>query len=97
MSHTHLSEQVHAEGLTNYSRGIIRGLDHKMRQPKKDDHSVSLIGWGSEGGVEYWILQNVWGTRWGESGFARLERGVDLLGVESSCHLPTMAVPHWLE
>jgi cathepsin X len=50
---------VHAEGLTNYSGGVITGLDHKMKKPLQDDHSVSLVGWGNEAGVDYRVLQNV--------------------------------------
>ena len=88
---------VHAEGLTNYSSGIITALDHKMSKPLQDDHSVALVGWGSDEGVDYWVLQNVWGTRWGEGGFCRIQRGIDLLGIESSCHHPLMRMPSWLD
>jgi hypothetical protein len=38
-------------------------------------HSVSLVGWGEERGVGYWICQNSWGAGWGEAGFLRLARG----------------------
>ena len=41
-------------------------------------------------------MQNVWGTRWGEGGFARVRRGVNLMGLEASCHYPTMAIPSWI-
>jgi cathepsin X len=88
---------VHAEGLTNYSSGIITGPDHPMRKPLQDDHSVALVGWGTENGIDYWVLQNVWGTRWGEGGFCRIKRGIDLLGIEGSCHHPVMKMPSWLD
>jgi hypothetical protein len=29
-------------------------------------HAVTLVGWGVEGGVPYWIGQNSWGNSWGE-------------------------------
>ena len=56
---------------------------------EKVDHSVVLVGWGEEKVegklVKYWILQNSWGTSWGEKGFMRFIRGTDHLGIESIC------------
>ena len=31
-------------------------------------HSVKMIGWGQLNGTAYWLVQNSWGTEWGESG-----------------------------
>jgi len=47
------------------------------------DHAVVLVGYGTENGKDYWIIQNSWGPSWGENGFARIERGIDALGIES--------------
>ena len=38
------------------------------------DHAVILVGYGRENGKDYWIIQNSWGTNWGERGYAKIER-----------------------
>ncbi len=37
------------------------------------DHATNVVGWGTSGGVEYWLMRNSWGTTWGESGYMRLQ------------------------
>jgi len=68
---------IDATVLENYTGGVITAT-----QPANIDHIVSLVGWGEENGVKYWIGRNSWGQYWGENGWFRLIRGVDALGIE---------------
>jgi cathepsin X len=67
------------EELENYTGGIFKDDSGKI----SPDHDIEVAGYGTENGVDYWLIRNSWGVYWGEEGWFRLVRGIDNLGIES--------------
>lgn len=67
----------------NYKSGIL-SPNHLATKSNVPDHSVALVGFGTEKGLDYWTLKNSWGANWGEDGYFRLERRYDGSGALGS-------------
>lgn len=79
---------IDASPLHEYTGGVFTGSTENTI-----NHIISIIGWGydEESGMKYWNMRNSWGEYWGESGYARIERGVNMLLIESKCTWATLA------
>ncbi|CAL6114269.1 Cathepsin_B [Hexamita inflata] len=69
--------------LAFYKSGIYQ---HKYGKVEGHQFLV-IVGYGSEDGVNYWIVRNSWGTSWGENGYLRILRGQNECGIEQECYL----------
>eukprot|EP00287_Rhodomonas_sp_CCMP768_P002163 CAMPEP_0196737478 /NCGR_PEP_ID=MMETSP1091-20130531/15198_1 /TAXON_ID=302021 /ORGANISM="Rhodomonas sp., Strain CCMP768" /LENGTH=1109 /DNA_ID=CAMNT_0042081333 /DNA_START=9 /DNA_END=3338 /DNA_ORIENTATION=+ len=62
-----------------YSSGVYT----KTSNNYKGLHGMAVIGWGTEDGVDYWLLQNSWGSRVGDEGTWKIRRGTNEVAIES--------------
>ena len=57
-----------------YKSGIYESVEGSSRF--HGGHAIKMIGWDKdENGRHFWILENSWGTTWGESGFVNVYTG----------------------
>jgi len=70
-------------GFQFYSGGVFSGVCGTNL-----DHGVNLVGYGTAGSQNYWILRNSWGTSWGEQGYMRIIRGKNECGLASVPSFP---------
>lgn len=62
------------EADTRYFQSYSGGILDSTACGTTLDHAVEIIGYGSQNGVDYWIVRNSWGSSWGESGYVRIKK-----------------------
>ena len=66
-----------------HSGGIYKETDCNIKGSLGAiNHAVVFVGWGTENGTDYWIVRNSWGSDWGEKGYFRIQRGINLCQIE---------------
>ncbi|XP_041480310.1 procathepsin L-like [Lytechinus variegatus] len=54
------------------------------------DHSLLLVGYGVDSGVDYWICRNSWGSSWGDNGYINIARNHDnMCGIATDAIYPS--------
>jgi cathepsin F len=49
-----------------------------------------IVGAGVDQSTPYWIVQNDWGSTWGEQGYIRIERNANACGIATDTLQPAL-------
>ncbi|XP_053205499.1 procathepsin L-like [Panonychus citri] len=77
------------QGFQLYSGGIFD--DPTCSNNEEDlNHAIAIIGFGSSGGQDWWLIKNSWGPTWGENGYGRIARGKNTCGIAFNAIYPVV-------
>lgn len=74
-----ITVSINADLMMSYQSGVINGKCDST----KLNHDVAIVGYGYDTvtNLDYWIVKNSWGINWGEQGYARIARGLNMCGI----------------
>jgi cathepsin H len=80
-------------GFKDYKSGVYTS-DVCKNGSADVNHAVVAVGFGKcpKTGKDYWIVKNSWGTEWGDEGYFKIERGVNMCGVAQCNSFPQSVV-----
>ena len=65
---------IDASSFHYYHGGILHNTHDHPCNDYNPNHAVFVVGYGSEGKEEFYIVKNSWGKTWGEDGYVRIAR-----------------------
>ena len=69
---------------SGYRAGVLQ-FTRCLTSVQDTNHAVVIVGFGvdSATNLPYWKVRNSYSKSWGESGYFRIQRGVNMCGIES--------------
>ncbi|CAG2163327.1 unnamed protein product, partial [Oppiella nova] len=67
------------EDFFNYKSGVYQYVYGDYQ----GGHAVKIVGWGTDSGLDYWLVANSWNTNWGDQGYFKIIRGTNDCNFES--------------
>ena len=91
LSHQPIAASLNAsqQSFMMYSSGVY---DDANCDPNVLNHAITVVGYGTEDGGDYWIVKNSWGTSWGDAGYIRvaISSGAGICGIQSAAVWPVL-------
>jgi hypothetical protein len=75
---------VHSDFMAWDGLGVYEWNGKKDEGFEVSGHAVLIVGWGTEEGKKYWLIQNSWGAEWGDKGFFKIKRGTNECTIEEN-------------
>merc|ERR1711907_770498 len=63
--------------------------------PMLGGHAIKIMGFGTEGGKDYWLVANSWNEAWGDKGYFKIRRGTNAAMIESAIINGGPAAGNW--
>lgn len=71
----------------DYKSGVYTSKACK-NGPMDVNHAVLAVGFGTENKMDYWLVKNSWSDVWGDEGFFKIQRGVNMCGIATCSSYP---------
>lgn len=78
-----ITEMTVYDDFSSYRGGVYQ---HSPSAHPGEGHAVTIYGFGTENGKNYWLIKNSWGPEWGDQGFVKIRMGVNESGIEQNVY-----------
>jgi cathepsin H len=79
-------------GFKNYASGVY-SVDNCGKTTQDINHAVLATGYGTENGKKFWNVKNSWGETWGDKGYFKIERDVNMCALSQCNSYPLIDRP----